>query len=193
MIAGIILAGGRASRVGGGDKMLLPLGPATLLDLLLAALRPQVTALAISANGDPARFAPFFLPVLPDAPGHTGPLAGVAAGLAWAADHGADTLLTVPGDTPFIPKNLATRLGAAPAWAVSDGAVHPLVALWPTAASARLHAWLTNGTDRRVKNFGVALGMRAVTFEDTPDPFFNINTPSDLAAAQARAATLPAR
>jgi molybdenum cofactor guanylyltransferase len=193
LIAALVLAGGQASRLGGGDKVLLPLGTTTLLDLLLATLHPQASLLALSANGDPTRFARFGLPVLPDAPGHAGPLAGVAAGLRWAANQGAETLLTVPGDTPFIPKNLATRLGAAPAWAVSDGAIHPLVALWPAASAARLQAWLAHGTDRRVKSFGAALGMRAVTFEETPDPFFNINTPSDLAAAQARAATLPAR
>jgi len=193
MIAALVLAGGSASRLGGGDKTLLPLGAATVLHMLLARLRPQAAALAISANGDPLRFARFGLPVLPDAPGHAGPLAGVAAGMAWATERGADTLLTVPGDTPFIPMDLATRLGAAPAWAASDGAVHPLLALWPTSASGQLRAWLTDGTDLRVKNFGATLGMRAVAFADTPNPFFNINTPSDLATAQARAATLPAR
>ena len=193
MIAALVLAGGRASRLGGGDKPLLPLAGATLLDILLARLRPQVSALAISANGDPARFARFGLPVLPDAPGHAGPLAGVAAGMEWAARQGADTLLTVPGDTPFIPEDLATRLGAAPAWAVSDGAVHPLIALWPAAEAARLNAWVADGHDLRVKSFGASLLMRAVAFEETPDPFFNINTPADLAKAQARAATLPAR
>ena len=132
LIAALILAGGNASRLGGGDKPLLLLGTTTLLDLLLAALRPQASALAISANGDPSRFARFGLPVLPDASAHAGPLAGVATGLAWAASLGADALLTVPGDTPFIPKNLASRLGQPPAWAVSGNAIHPLIALWPT-------------------------------------------------------------
>jgi molybdenum cofactor guanylyltransferase len=193
MIAALVLAGGKASRLGGGDKPLLPLAGATLLDLVLARLRPQASTIAVSANGDPARFARFGLPVLPDAQGHAGPLAGVAAGMAWAAKCGADTLLTVPGDTPFIPADLVTRLAAAPAWAVSDGAVHPLIALWPTQEAARLNAWLADGLDLRVKSFGTALLMRAVTFEETPDPFFNINTPADLAEAQARAATLPAR
>jgi molybdopterin-guanine dinucleotide biosynthesis protein A len=193
MIAALVLAGGTASRLGGGDKPLLPLAGATVLDILLTRLHPQASAVAISANGDPARFARFFLPVLPDAPGHAGPLAGVAAGMAWAAQCGADTLLTVPGDTPFIPTDLPKRLGTAPAWAVTNGAVHPLIALWPTKADAQLRAWLADGHDLRVKSFGAALGMRAVTFADSPDPFFNINTPADLAEAQARAATLPAR
>jgi molybdopterin-guanine dinucleotide biosynthesis protein A len=193
MIAALVLAGGTASRLGGGDKPLLPLSGATVLDILLARLHPQASAIAISANGDPTRFARFGLCVLPDAPGHAGPLAGVAAGMAWAAQHGADTLLTVPGDTPFIPPDLATRLGAAPAWAVSDGAVHPLIALWPTQEADRLNAWLADGHDLRVKSFGAKLGMRAITFKETLDPFFNINTPADLAEAQTRAATLPAR
>jgi len=98
----------------------------------------------------------------------------------------------VPGDTPFIPTDLAARLGAAPAWAISDGAVHPLIALWAIQEAARLNTWLADGHDLRVKSFGASLFMRAVTFEETPDPFFNINTPADLSEAQARAATLPA-
>jgi len=193
MIAALVLAGGTASRLGGGDKPLLPLGGATVLDVLLATLRPQATLIAISANGDPARFARFGLPVLRDAPGHAGPLAGVAAGLLWAAENGASELLTVPGDTPFIPLDLAARLGTAPTWAASDGAIHQLVALWPTTAATRLAAWLADATDLRVKTFGTQLGMRTKNFADAPDPFFNINTQADLAAAQTRAATLPQR
>jgi molybdenum cofactor guanylyltransferase len=192
VIAGVVLAGGGATRMGGGDKPLLPLGDSTILDFVLARLRPQVGALAISANGDPARFARFGLPVLADAPGHAGPLAGVAAALAWSVAAGADAVLTVPGDTPFIPGDLAARLGAAPAWAESGGAVHPLVALWPASAAALLAAWLDGGGDLRVRRFGESLGMRTVSFAETEDPFCNINTPSDLAAAQIRAAGLPA-
>ncbi len=193
LIAGVVLAGGAASRLGGGDKPLLPLGRGTALDLLLARLRPQVGALAMSANGDPARFASWELPVLADAAGHVGPLAGVAAAMAWAVGLGASAVLTVPGDTPFIPIDLAARLGAAPAWAESDGAVHPLVALWPTEACGRLAAWLRDGGDLRVKSFGAALGMRTVRFADAPDPFFNINTPAELEVARAREAALPRR
>jgi molybdopterin-guanine dinucleotide biosynthesis protein A len=193
MIAGLVLAGGQASRLGGGDKPLLPLGAGTVLDLLLETLRHQVGKLAMSANGDAARFARFGLPVLPDRADHAGPLAGVAAGLAWAAATGADALLTVPGDTPFIPADLVARLAPAPAWAVSGGAIHPLVALWPASVAVRLAHWLEGGGDLRVKSFGRAIGMRAVSFADSPDPFFNINTPGDLLAAQGRAAGLPAR
>jgi len=177
--------------MGGGDKCLLPLGDATVLDSLLARLAGQVGALAISANGEAARFARFGLPVLPDLARHAGPLAGVAAGLAWALSIKADALLTVPGDTPFIPLDLAERLAPAPAWAMSSGAVHPLVARWPATAATGLAAWLEGGGSLRVRTFGEAIGMRAVLFPQTPDPFFNINTPEDLSAAQARVLCLP--
>ncbi len=184
MIAAVVLAGGRATRMGGGDKALQPLAGATVLEALLNRLTPQARRIAISANGDPARFARFNLPVLPDPPWAQGPLAGVSAGLAWAASIGATTLLTVPGDTPFIPTDLAARLGAAPAWAASAGAVHPLVALWPVAAAETLASWLQNGGSLRVRDFGLELGMRSVTFAGDPDPFLNINTPADLAQAE---------
>jgi molybdopterin-guanine dinucleotide biosynthesis protein A len=177
--------------MGGCDKALLPLGGATLLDALLARLAPQVARLAISANDDPSRFARFGLPVLPDIVMQAGPLAGVAAGLAWANAVGAAALLTVPSDTPFIPADLAARLAPAPAWAESGGDLHPLVALWPV--SAPLAAWLEGGGSLRVRAFGSAIAMRTVPFPETPDPFFNINTPADLLTAQSmhlRRATL---
>jgi molybdopterin-guanine dinucleotide biosynthesis protein A len=190
MIVGLVLAGGQATRMGGGDKCLLPLGGATVLDVLLARLLPQVSSITLSANGDHRRFARFGLPVLGDEVLDAGPLAGVAAGLAWAAGHGATALLTVPGDTPFIPAGLVAALSPAPAWAESEGAVHPLVALWPCALNDRLAAWLRTGGSRRVRDFGLAAGMRAVQFGET-DAFFNINTPDDLAAAQGRVSALP--
>ena len=175
--------------MGGGDKPLLPLGDGTILDMLLARLRPQVDAVAISANGDPARFARFGLDVLPDPAWGQGPLAGVAAGLAWAAGLGAERLLTVPGDTPLIPPDLVVALGAAPAWAESYGAVHPLVALWPVEAAPTLAEWLRTGQTLRVRDFGNAIGMRTVCFpkgvSGAPDPFLNINTPADLARLRA--------
>jgi molybdopterin-guanine dinucleotide biosynthesis protein A len=190
MIVGLVLAGGQATRMGGGDKCLLAIGGVTVLDLLLARLAPQVSHIALSANGDPARFAQFGLPVLGDEIRQAGPLAGLAAGLAWAAAQGANALLTVPGDTPFIPAGLVRALCPAPAWAESDGALHPLVALWPSALHERLAAWLHGGGSRRVRDFGVAAGMRAVRFADG-EGFFNINTPADLAAAQVRVSALP--
>ncbi len=181
---GFVLAGGRASRMGGGDKPLLALGGGTVLDAVLARVRAQVAAVAIGANGDAARFARFGLPVVADGAAGAGPLAGVLAGLAWAEAVGAGGLLTVPGDTPFLPRDLVARLGAAPAWASSDGAVHPLVAVWPVAARGALEAWLREGRSLRVRAFGGAIGMRDVPFADAGDAFLNINTPEDLSRAR---------
>ncbi len=187
--AAVVLAGGQATRMGGGDKALLALGRHTVLDELLSRLRPQVHALAVSANGDPVRFAGWALPVLPDQAG-AGPLAGVLAGLTWAAEAGAAALLTVPGDTPFIPADLVARLGEPPACAVSASGTHHPVALWPVVARAALLGFLANG-GLRVSAFAAEIGMRKVNFRDVPDPFFNINTPEDLALARARFAAIP--
>lgn len=184
-IAGLVLAGGRALRLGGVDKCLLPLGAGFVLDEVLARLRGQVAALAISANGDPARFAGFGLPVLADDMVGRGPLGGLLRGLEWAGAEGFEALLTVPGDTPFIPRDLVQRLGAAPAWALKTASLHPLVAVWPVSVRAELSAFLAGSG--RVKAFGEAIGMRAVQFEDEPDPFLNINTPDDLARARGMA------
>ena len=134
--AALILAGGQGSRLGYVDKAFLCLNGQPLIALLLARLAPQVQHIAISANGDPSRFAALPLPVLADAPEHAGkgPLAGVAAGLAWAGQKlGAATLLTVPVDTPFAPMDLLARLSPAPAVACYGGRQHHLVAHWPVA------------------------------------------------------------
>lgn len=141
-VAAIILAGGRGLRMGGCDKPLLALNEEPLLAHLIRSLIPQCTALALSANGDPSRFAPWGIPVLPDTMHDCGPLAGVLAGLQWARTQNCDTLLTVPGDTPFIPPTLASTLLPAPAVAVSGGREHPLVATWPTACLEQLQDWL---------------------------------------------------
>ena len=182
----LILAGGRATRLGGVDKALLPLGGRSLIDHLLALLAPQAGAIAISANGDPARYAHLECPILADELTGRGPLGGVLRGLDWAASLGSDTLLTVPGDTPFIPPDLAIRLGAAPAWAESATGIHPLVALWPVACRSALADWLASQPSGRVRAFGATIAMRSVWFDDAPDPFHNVNTPEDLAQAQAR-------
>lgn len=182
----LILAGGAARRLGGIDKPLLELAGQSLLGLILAALAPQAGPIALSANGDPARFARFGLPVLGDGPllGQ-GPLAGVLTGLDWAAGLGAATLLTVPGDTPFLPADLVARLWPAPACAASLGRVHPLVALWPVAARAALRAHLAAPGRRDVRGFAATLHPRTIDFAAVAlDPFLNINTPDDLARAQ---------
>lgn len=191
-LVAVILAGGRATRMGGGDKVLLPLAGQPLLAHLIGRLRPQVAAIALSANGDPARFAAFGLPVLPDPlPGQPGPLAGVLAGMDWAAARGATRLLAIAGDTPFPPPDLARRLAQAGPLAVAaspgpDGQprLHPTVALWPVALRERLRGALAAG-EHRIGAFARAQGAAIVTFEGQPDPFLNINTPDDLAAARA--------
>jgi molybdopterin-guanine dinucleotide biosynthesis protein A len=184
LIPCLILAGGEARRMGGGDKTLRLLAGQTLLARIITALAPA--PIAISANGDPARFATT-LPVLPDGMPGQGPLSGVLAGLDWAASLGADTLLTVPGDTPLIPPGLAALLAPAPSVAESGGRVHHLVALWPVSAADPLRNWLAKPGSRSVRAFAETLGMRRVAF--SADPFANINTPTDLAALEARVHT----
>ena len=186
---GIILAGGLARRLGGGDKTLHELGGQPILAHIVARLRPQLDRLVLNANGDPARLARFGLPILPDTvAGHPGPLAGILAGLESAAAHGFSWVVSVPADAPFLPLDLVGRLhegrdGAPLAVAASAGRTHPVVALWPVAMGASLRAALAAGQHK----VGWATdGAAIVVWPDTPvDPFFNVNTPADLAAAQA--------
>ena len=198
MIAGVILAGGLSQRMGGGDKCLLPVGGRPILAHVIARLRPQVGMLALNANGAPARFAEFGLPVLPDSVGDfPGPLAGVLAGMDWAAQGGAELLVTAAADTPFFPETLVAELRAAAraeglplAMAVTRNASggmdrHPTFGLWPVALREELRATLAAG-QRRVVAFTEPRGCaRAVFPQAVPDPFFNVNAPEDLAAADA--------
>lgn len=193
-IAGVILAGGLAWRMGGGDKPLRPLAGEPIIGHVIARLRPQVSALAINANGDPDRLAGFGLPIVADTiPGHQGPLAGILAGLRWARDASprATHLLTMPGDTPFLPADLVARLdaarrraGAQIAQAESDGKLHPVVSLWPLELADPLEASLNAGV-RRVRAFQsrYSVAVEAFAFEGA-DPFHNVNTPEDLAEAE---------
>lgn len=202
---GVILAGGRATRMGGGDKGLLPLGRGTVLSHVIARIAPQVRALAINANGDPARFAAFGLPVLPDPiPGHQGPLAGVLAGLDWAADQQADSIVTVAADTPFFPCDLVPRLLLAaeggpaslaiattpptaddPEKSVRGGMVHHATfGLWPVALREDLRRDLHNG-QRKTILWAEQHGSQQAVFPPDKVSFFNINTPEDLICAQA--------
>ncbi len=194
-LVGLVLAGGSARRLGGGDKPLLEVGGRTMLARVIDRLRDEpLSAIALSANGDPARFAAFGLPVLDDgAFAGAGPLAGLLAGLDWAAGQGAEVLLSVPGDTPFLPIGLAAALAPAPACAASNAAdggmmAHYLVALWPVAARAALRARLVAGGSRKVGAFAAVLGMREVCFPAAgEEAFLNVNTAADLAAARAEA------
>jgi molybdopterin-guanine dinucleotide biosynthesis protein A len=169
--------------MGGADKALLPLSGQSLLAHMIDRFAPQVERLAISANGDAARFAAFGLPVLPDDGSH-GPLSGVLAGLAWA--KGADAIVTVPVDCPFIPGDLVQRLLLAgpPAMATSGGHDHPVCAIWPLGLHGALQAFLASGAKPRVTDFLAAHGVARADFADD-GAFRNINTPDDLAAAEA--------
>jgi len=188
---GVILAGGLATRMGGGDKALLPLGGRPMLARVIERLQPQVGGLVLNANGDPARFAPFGLPVIADpVAGHPGPLAGVLAGLGHAEEIGAARIVTVAADTPFLPRDLVARLAAAAGsdesivLAATASGLHPTFGLWPVSLRAALARDLAGGA-RRVGGWAESMGARRVVFAETPhDPFFNVNTPDDLARAE---------
>jgi molybdopterin-guanine dinucleotide biosynthesis protein B len=194
-IHAVILAGGEGRRLGGADKALLPLAGCPLAVHVLARLAPQVQAVAISANGDGARFAGLMLPVLADDGPSKGPLSGLLAALRHAAAAGADAVLSVPVDAPFLPLDLAARLSAVhgvPAFARAGGRDHAATALWPVALAGPLAAFLASGAKPRVQDFAALHGARAVDFPD-PSAFANLNTPADLAAAEARLRTPPRR
>lgn len=192
----LILAGGLARRMGGGDKALLPLAGRPLLAHVIERLAPQASPLAINANGDPARFAAFGLPVLADpVADYPGPLAGVLAGLQWAAAMGASDIVTVAADTPFFPADLVARLRAAAAEAGAPIALaatpdperglarHPTFGLWSIALMDDLAAALAAGT-RKIVAWADRHGAATALFDGPGDPFFNLNTPDDLARAQ---------
>ena len=197
--AGVVLAGGQSRRMGGGDKSLLDLDGRSMLARVLAALGPQVRTLVINANGDPARFAAFGLPVVADTvDGFVGPLAGVLAGLRWAATHAPDAthVASVSADAPFLPVDLVSRLGDAIAgrpnaiaMARSGGELHPVIGLWPVHLADDLEAALAAGT-RKVLAWTDRHGTIAVDFPfhdiagQPIDPFFNANTPAELDEAR---------
>ena len=193
---GVILAGGRATRMGGGDKGLRMVGGRRLIDHVIDRLAPQCGRLAINANGDPARLAGFGLPVLPDSlADHPGPLAGVLAGLDWAAALGATAIVTAAADTPFFPTDLVARLraGAGPSGlclAASPDETcrvqrHPTFGLWPVALRDDLRAALVGGL-RKIVIWTDAHGAGQAVFDSAPfDPFFNVNTPEDILTAEA--------
>jgi len=188
----VVLAGGLARRMGGGDKPLVDLGGRPLLRHILDRLQPQVSLLALNVNDEAGRYQPFGLTILPDSlPGRPGPLAGILAALDWAAIAGARHVLTVPGDTPFLPPDLAQRLGAAilagapAAMAASGGRRHPIAGLWPVAAREGLRRAIRDEGLRRADDWAGGLGTVTVDFAIDPfDPFFNLNSPDDLAAAE---------
>jgi molybdopterin-guanine dinucleotide biosynthesis protein A len=197
----LVLAGGRATRMGGGDKALRPFGDSTLLDHVLARLAgQQARAIVLNANGDPARFARFGLTVLPDTvPDHPGPLAGVLAGMEWTLAHAPEAadLVTVPTDSPFLPTDLVPRLiaaraaaGAELACAASDGQAHPVCGIWPVRLAPLLRHALVEEHIHRIDRWTARFSVVHVEFAIEPfDPFLNVNTPDDLAAAEAHLIT----
>jgi molybdopterin-guanine dinucleotide biosynthesis protein A len=188
-LACVLLAGGRATRMGGGDKALRLLGGRTLLAHVIDRMRPQVAAMLLNANGDPARFAGFGLGVAGDpVAGQPGPLAGVLAGMRWAAALGFGQVVSVPVDTPFLPTDLVARLVAAGklACAASGGRVHPVIGVWPVELADALEADLRAGA-RRIGAWAAAQAVVQVTFEDDA-AFCNLNRPEELAAADWRLA-----
>jgi molybdenum cofactor guanylyltransferase len=201
-IVGVMLAGGLARRMGGGDKPLRRIAGRPLLDHVIERLRPQVSGLVLNANGDPDRFSAYGLPVVADSiPDYAGPLAGVLAGLDWAAAHRPDCKLVASAatDAPFLPADLVARLaealrqeGADLACAASGGQAHPVIGLWPVRLREELRHALVDEGIRKVDVWTVRYRLATVAFSDRPfDPFFNANRPEDLdrAAALIEAAT----
>jgi molybdopterin-guanine dinucleotide biosynthesis protein A len=198
---GLILAGGLARRMHGRDKGRICVGGTTMLARVAARLRPQCSQLILNANGDPARFADTGLRVVADAvPGHAGPLAGVLAGLDWAAAHAPEMawMVSAPSDCPFLPRDLVERLHHARthaetflACAASAGRQHPVVALWALGLREDLRQALASGV-RKVDLWTARHGVAVAEWPATPlDPFYNVNTPADAAHADRLAARHP--
>jgi molybdopterin-guanine dinucleotide biosynthesis protein A len=201
---GVILAGGLARRMGGGDKPLLRLHGRTLLEHAAQRLAPQCESLILNANGDASRFAGAGLPVVPDClPDHPGPLAGILTALEWTAVHRplVEWVVSVPGDTPFLPHDLVRRLhetreaaGRALACAASGPQAHYAVGIWPVRLRQELRQAIVAKGIRSIRDWAQPLGMAEAAWPGIPyDPFFNINTPEDLARAAALVEQHPAR
>jgi len=191
---GLVLAGGLARRMGGGDKALIRIGGNTILDRVLARLKSACIGVVLNANGDPSRFAAFGLPVVADdVEGFAGPLAGILAGLDWVARNRPEVewLVSVPGDCPFLPRDLVPRLHAArqaagtPLACAQSGAWrHPVAALWRTDLRHDLRRALVDEDLRKIEMWTARHGVALVEWPANPvDPFFNVNTPEDVAEA----------
>ncbi|EAQ34950.1 molybdopterin-guanine dinucleotide biosynthesis protein A [Nitrobacter sp. Nb-311A] len=191
----VILAGGLARRIGGGDKPMREIGGQTILNRVIARLVPQCRGLVLNANGDPARFAAFGLPVVADSVADfPGPLAGILAALDWAAQQrsGIQWIVSAPGDCPFLPRDLVARLHDARnqqdselAVAVSGERTHPVIGLWNVTLRDELRQALTAEGIRKVDRWTARYRLAAVSWPTAPfDPFFNINTTDDLAEAE---------
>ena len=187
---GLVLAGGLARRMGGGDKARIEIGGSSILDRVLAVLSGQCIDIIINANGDPKRFEDTSCAVVADSvPDFAGPLAGILAGLDWLAaqNNGVEWMVSVPGDCPFLPDDLVERLhaarraaGTALACARSGEWRHPVVGLWPLALRADLRKALVEEGLRKIELWTARHGVAIADWPDQPvDPFFNVNTPED--------------
>ena len=199
-VAGVLMAGGQSRRMGGGDKCLRALAGRPILERVIERVRPQVGPLVLNANGDPARFAAFGLPVVADAVGDfAGPLAGVLTGLEWAAERAPDCawVASFATDAPFLPDDLVARLlaavaaeGADMACAASDGRDHPVFGLWPLRLRDDLRQAMVAEGIRKVDVWTARYRLARVAFPLAEtlagplDPFFNANRPEDLAEAE---------
>ena len=193
---GILLAGGLARRMGGGDKCLRPLGGKPILDRLIEVTRPQVGRLILNANGDPGRFAAYGLPVVPDViEGYAGPLAGVLTGLEWTRENApeAEWVVSFATDAPFLPGDLVARLtaaaardGAELACAASGGRSHPVFGLWSVRLADELRRAMVDEDIRKIDRWTARYDLAEVAFDeaDGRDPFFNVNRPENLAEAE---------
>ena len=191
---GLVLAGGLARRMGGGDKALIEIGGRAILDRVIATMTPQCDGIILNANGDPARFARFALPVVPDdIPDFAGPLAGILAGLDWMAANRPDLawMASVPGDCPFLPSDLVARLhdareraGTPLACAKSGDWRHPVAGLWPVELRTDLRRALVDEDLHKIEVWTARHGIAIAEWPERPvDPFFNVNTPEDRARA----------
>ena len=198
-IPGVLLAGGLARRMGGGDKPMRQIAGRTILQRVIARLAPQCDGLILNANGDPARFAAFGLPVIADGVADfPGPLAGILAGLDWVAENrpGIAFMLSAAADCPFLPRDLVARLDQARiaqdaqlAVAASDGQSHPVIGLWSVALREALRHALVVEDVRKIDRWTARYRLATVTWPTRPlDPFFNANTVEDVAEADRLAA-----
>jgi molybdopterin-guanine dinucleotide biosynthesis protein A len=198
-IPGVLLAGGLARRMGGGDKPMRTIAGKTILERVIARLAPQCDGLILNANGDPSRFAAFGLPVIADTVADfPGPLAGILAALDWMAAHRPDVkwVLSAAADCPFLPRDLVARLEAAReaqnaelAVAASDGQTHPVIGLWSVRLRDELRHALVKEDIRKIDRWTARYRLATVTWPTTPvDPFFNANTIDDIAEADRLAA-----
>ncbi|MEP7454881.1 molybdenum cofactor guanylyltransferase MobA [Phyllobacterium sp. SB3] len=201
--AGIILAGGQSRRMNGPDKALMPFGAAKLIDHIVKRLAHQLPVMALNSNNNPSHFHHLDIPVIPDdITGYAGPLAGILAGMEWAAiqSDAFSHIMTVATDTPFFPDDLAEKLGREIAGlphtiaiASSAGRLHPVFGLWPISSRHELRKWLADDQNRRVMSWIEVQPYRSFEFPLTEaqtgqplDPFFNINTQEDILEARQR-------